>query len=103
MNKHGGRWMNRLRSVGLLCLVFVTGGLSRLDLGVPSKWSNLLDGLAASSGLAHLKLSALDEDVLSDYLEAERQLERRFGVESFYSEQEIEAVNERKSSVEVGA
>ncbi len=95
--------MARLRSVGLLCLVFVTGVLSRLDLGVPSKWSNLVDGLTASSGLAHLKLSALDEDVLSDYLEAERCLERRLGVKSFYSEQEIEAVKERKASMEFEA
>ena len=86
-----------------MCLVFVTGVLSRLDLGVPSKWSNLVDGLTASSGLAHLKLSALDEDVLSDYLEAERRLERRLGVKSFYSEQEIEAVKERKTSMEFEA
>lgn len=103
MNRVGGQWLNHLRSVVLLCLVFVTGALSRLDFGLPSKWSNFVDGLTASSGMAHLKLSTLDEDVLNDYLEAQRQLERRFGIESFYSKQEIEDVKERKASMKIGA
>ena len=85
----------------LLALLGVTRAFAKADIDIPTKWLTFLDSLRASSELLHMKLSTIDEEVEDEFIWKEEMLEKRLGVEPFYSEEELEDLKENREKIKV--
>lgn len=85
----------------LLAILGATKGLYRLDIDFPSRWKGLFDTLQVSSGLAYTTLSSFDEEVDREVREWETRFERSFGNRKFYSEEELNRISRKFSSINV--
>ncbi|MFB6145310.1 MAG: hypothetical protein ABEJ99_02270 [Candidatus Nanohaloarchaea archaeon] len=85
----------------LLMLLAVTRAVASFDVAVPPRWMSILDSVRASSGMMHVKLSALDEDVSNDFIKKEETLERTMGKIKYYDVEELKELKKKSHKIEV--
>lgn len=91
----------KLKKKILMTSLGVTKLFSRTDPNLPVKWYSLYDSLRVSSEVAHARLAMMDEEVQQEYLERERQIERRLGKRKLYSEDEIKELQQKIDSIRI--
>ncbi len=79
----------------LFMLLAVTRFLSRADFNIPTKWYSILDSMRVSTGVLHDRIGMIDEEVQRDFIEVEKQIDRRLGNEKFYSDEEVKELQKK--------
>ncbi len=85
----------------LFLMLAVTRGFNRFDWNLPTKWYSFIDSLRVSSGVLHERIGMIDEEVEEEFREVEKRIDRRLGNEKFYSEEEIEKLQNKISEMRV--
>lgn len=85
----------------MFLLLAVTGFLSRIDLHIPTKWYSLLDSMRVSSGVLHERIGMVDKEIQEEFLQVEKQIDRRLGNEKFYSDEEVDQLQEKIDEIKL--
>mgnify|MGYP006928085768 CR=1 FL=1 len=85
----------------LLTLLGLTKAFAKADVHIPTKWLSFLDSLRASSELLHMKLSTIDEEVEDEFIWKEEMIEKRLGIERFYSAEELEDLKSNREKITI--
>jgi hypothetical protein len=85
----------------LLAMLGATRVLSRADFSIPSKWLSFFENIRISSDIAHAKLYEIDEEVGEEFFEKEELVEKKFGHEKFYSQEEVEELKENSKDIDI--
>lgn len=91
----------RLYRNTLFVLLAFTRALERADFHVPTKWYSVLDSLRVSSGVLHERIGFVDPDVERQFRKVEKQIDRRLGKEQFYSQEEVDQLQDRIEDIRI--
>ncbi len=85
----------------LFVMLAFTRFLSRADYHVPTKWYSIIDSVRVSSGVLHERISNIDYEIEREFRKKEEMIDRRLGKKKFYSEDEIEELQERINEIQI--
>lgn len=85
----------------LLAMLGVTRVLSRADFSIPSKWLAFFENIRISSDIVHAKLYEIDEEVGEEFFEKEELVEKKFGHEKFYSQEEVDELKKNRKDIDI--
>lgn len=85
----------------LLTLLGVTRIVSRTDVTLPSKWLSVFENVRISSDILHTKLSTIDNEVEKEFREKEELVEKKFGKEKFYCEEELSELKDKSKEINI--
>lgn len=85
----------------MFMLLAVTRFLNRADFNVPTKWFSIIDSMRVSSGVLHERIGMIDEDIQEEFLQVEKQIDRRLGNEKFYSDEEVDQLQNKIDEIKL--
>jgi hypothetical protein len=85
----------------LFMMLGLTKFISSIDYSLPTKWYSIIDSVRVSTGVLHDRISTIDWEVEQEFREKEEMIDRRLGKKKFYSEDELDQIQDKIKEIQV--